>query len=218
MTHKHSPLVQSAADHILLDRWKKIPVAVAVDLLPPQYQIDPLIHPLLPPGQQPVLFGHAVTALCTPPDFGAVLQALRIIKAGEVLMIDGLGNQDYAMIGDVLGGYLAHIGASGIVCDGAVRDTAVLASFSSLSIYTRHINPRGPKSASSGQVNTAVTIGGCHVQPGDLILGDDDGLIAIPVGELPVYIDRCEDKLRLEDKWKTRLESGEDINYIFNLH
>jgi len=51
MTHKHSPLVQSAADHILLDRWKKIPVAVAVDLLPPQYQIDPLIHPLLPPGQ-----------------------------------------------------------------------------------------------------------------------------------------------------------------------
>ena len=218
MTRAHLFTEQNTPDQVLLDRWKKIPVAVAVDLLPTRYQIDPAIRPLLPSGQQPGLFGFAFTALCAPPDFGAVLQALRYMKAGDVLVIDGLGNKDYAMIGDVLGGYLVHIGASGIVCDGAVRDTATLAQFSSLPVYTRHINPRGPKGASSGRIKERVTIGGCDVHPGDLIIGDDDGLIAIPVQELAIYIDRCEDKLNLEEIWKARLKSGEDINDIFNLH
>jgi hypothetical protein len=53
-----------------LERWRSIPVAVAVDVGRAMGQIDPAIRPLLPPGRQPRLFGRAVTALCEPPDFG----------------------------------------------------------------------------------------------------------------------------------------------------
>ena len=59
-----------------IDPWRVVPVAIAVDLVRDHGQIDPDIRPLNPPGRQPRLFGRAVTALCEPPDFGAVLHAL----------------------------------------------------------------------------------------------------------------------------------------------
>ena len=213
MTHApHTPI-----DPALLARWKKIPVAVAVDLLSPAYQIDPAIRPICPPGHQPLLFGRALTARCTPPDFGSVLQALRFMQAGDVLVIDGQGDRVTALIGDVLGGYLVKIGAAGIVCEGAVRDVGTLAKFQTLPVFTRHVTPRGPKGAATKVVNDPVTIGGCSVRAGDLIIGDDDGLIAIPVAALAEGIERCEEKLRLEEAWNKRVQSGEPIETIFNL-
>ena len=71
-----------------IDRWRAVPVAVAVDLGRDRVgQIDPAIRPLQPAGRQPRLFGRAVTALCEPPDFGAVLHALGLVGPGDVLVI-----------------------------------------------------------------------------------------------------------------------------------
>ncbi|SDB52259.1 RraA family protein [Bauldia litoralis] len=91
-----------------IEAWRLIPVAVAVDLVRDDGQIDPAIRPLNPPGRQPRLFGRAVTAHCEPPDFGAVVHALDIVGAGDVLMISAAGNADVAMVGEILGGYLRH--------------------------------------------------------------------------------------------------------------
>uniref|UniRef100_UPI0025F12A58 RraA family protein n=1 Tax=Sphingomonas sp. TaxID=28214 RepID=UPI0025F12A58 len=109
-----------------IEPWRVVPVAVAVDLLRDQGQIDPDIRPLNPPGRQPRLFGRAVTALCEPPDFGAVLYALEQIRPGDVLMIAAAGHRETAMIGDILGGHLRKRGAAGLVFDGAIRDVATL--------------------------------------------------------------------------------------------
>lgn len=200
----------------LLNRWRKIPVPVIVDLAP-ECQIDIAIRPLLPAGRQPALFGRAITARCAPPDFGAVLRAIGQISAGEVLVIDAGGESVWAMIGDILGGHLHRIGAAGIVCDGAVRDTGALAEMQGLSVYARHINPRGPTGAAAGQVNVPVTIGGCAVSPGDLIIGDDDGLAVLTQAQQATLIDRAEAKLALEAEWIRRLASDEPIEQIFGL-
>src|SRR5689334_10725641 len=106
------------------ERWRLVSAAVAADLVRDRGQIDPDIRPLSPPGRQPRLFGRAVTALCEPPDFGAVLHALDQIKQGDVLMIAANGHRHTAMIGEILGGHLRNLGAAGIVCDGAIRDVA----------------------------------------------------------------------------------------------
>jgi 4-hydroxy-4-methyl-2-oxoglutarate aldolase len=79
-----------------IERWRKIPVAIAVDVSKGACLIDPAIRPLRPAGQQPRLFGRAVTAMCEPPDFGAVLRALDLVKSGDVLMIAAKGNSDHA--------------------------------------------------------------------------------------------------------------------------
>ena len=84
-----------------LERWRDIPVAVAVDVGRAKGQIDPAIRPLLQAGRQPRLFGRAVTALCEPPDFGAVLLAIDRIGAGEVLVIAAQGRAETAMIGEL---------------------------------------------------------------------------------------------------------------------
>lgn len=201
----------------LMQRWRKIPVAVAVDLALPHCQIDPQIRPLCPAGQQPALFGQAFPVHCDAPDFGAVLHALAHIQPGQVLVIDAGAHAEHAMIGEVLGGHLQRLGVTGIVCDGAVRDTGHLAQMTGLSVYSRFITPRGPTGAGAGQVNLPVTIGGAKVAPGALIIGDDDGLIALGPDELENLIDAAESKLIIEAEWIFRLEKGDDPRHIFGL-
>lgn len=211
----HEPAIVELPDG-LLARWRAVPVAVAVDLVPEQ-QIDPAIRPLLPPGARPPLFGRAVTVRCTPPDFGAVVRAVGLIRAGGVLVIDAGGAPGTAMIGDVLGGHLHRIGAAGIVCDGAIRDVEGLAAMMGLSAFSRSVTPRGPVSAEGGEVNGKVVIGGCTVTPGDLLLGDGDGLVALTPALLPGLIEKAEAKIALEADWSARLSAGEDPRVIFGL-
>ena len=211
----HAPEVAPVPGE-LLARWRKVPVSVAVDLAP-ERQIDPLVRPLRPAGQQPDLFGRAVTARCAPPDFGAVVHAVGAIGPGEVLVIDAGGDARAAMIGDVLGGELHRKRAAGLVCDGAVRDTAGLAAMAGLAVYSRAVNPRGPDSAEGGEVNGPVSIGGCTVAPGDLVIGDGDGLVALAPAALAGLIDAAEAKLALEADWRARLAAGDAIGAIFGL-
>ena len=130
-------------------RWAAVPVAVAVDMVRDAGQIDPAIRPLRPAGMQPRLFGQAVTVRCEAPDFGAVLHALDVIRRGQVLVIDAAGHRDAAMIGDILSGHLRNKGVSGLVCDGAVRDTGTLGGWTDFAVFSRWITPRGPTGAPS---------------------------------------------------------------------
>ncbi len=211
----HDPAMAPVAED-LLARWRRIPVAVIVDLAP-ERQIDPAIRPLRPAGSQPALFGRAVTVRCAPPDFGAVVVAVGAIRRGEVLVIDAGGDERTAMIGDVLGGHLHRQGAAGLVCEGAIRDVEGLAEMAGLSAYSRWINPKGPVSAAGGEVNGPVVIGGCRVAPGDLMIGDGDGLAAVPPEALAGLIEAAEAKLELEAAWTARLKAGEAIGEIFGL-
>ena len=205
-----------------LDRWREVPVSVIVDLDASIRQVDPSVG-LLPcagragNGARPVLFGRAVTARCEPPDFGAVLHAIDRVGPGEVLVIAAGGVESHAMIGDVLGGHLRAKGAAGIVCDGAVRDTRTLASWSDFPVYRASINPRGPTGATRGAVNVPVTVAGCEVRPGDLIVGDADGLAALSDEDLRTWIGAAEARLETEAGWVRRLADGEGVGAVFDL-
>lgn len=200
-----------------IDRWRTVPVAVAVDLSRDVGQIDPAIRPLLPAGRQPRLFGRAVTALCEPPDFGAVLHALDLVGPGDVLVIAAAGYAETAMIGNILGGHLRRRGGRGVVCDGAVRDVGMLAGWIDFSVYARWITPRGPSSAERGAVNLPVVIGGRLVTPGDLVIGDDDGLVALAPSTVRARIGDAEATLAREAGWEASLAAGRSVRETFGL-
>jgi len=204
----------TAAD---IEAWRSVPVAVAVDLARNGGQIDPAIRPLNPPGRQPALFGRAVTVLCEPPDFGAVLHALDLVGPGDVLMIAAGGNGEFAMLGEILGGHVRNRGGVGVVCDGAVRDVATLVGWTDFSVYARSITPRGPASAERGAVNVPVVIGGSLVAPGDLILGDDDGLVALSPDAIRSRIGQAREKQAREARWIESLASGRSSSETFGL-
>ena len=198
-------------------RWSGIPVAIAVDLVREAGQIDPAIRPLRPAGMQPRLFGQAVTVRCDAPDFGAVLHALDVIQTGQVLVIDAGGYREAAMIGDILSGHLRAKGIAGVICDGAVRDVGTLGSWDDFPVFSRWINPRGPTGAERGAINLPVQIGGAHVAPGDLMIGDDDGLVVLDPANVRLLIADAEAKLSREAGWIEGLTSGEPAANVFGL-
>ncbi len=200
-----------------MDAWRAIPVAVAVDLLRGVGHVDPAIRPLNRPGRQPRLFGRAVTVRCEPPDFGAVVRVLDIVGPGDVVMIAAAGNADFAMIGEILGGHLRRKGCAGLVCDGAVRDVATLAGWPDFSVFTRSVTPRGPLSAERGAVNLPVVIGGEMVSPGDLVLGDDDGVVVLSPEAVRTRIGDARARLTLEAEWIRSLADGRTARETFGL-
>jgi 4-hydroxy-4-methyl-2-oxoglutarate aldolase len=200
-----------------IERWRAVPTAIIADVSNGACQIDPAIRPLLPPGRQPKLFGRAVTAHCAPPDFGAVLHAMDLVGEGDVLVIAAGGDRMTAMIGEILGGQLRRRGAAGLMCDGAVRDVGELAGFADFSVFTRHITPRGPSSWGEGVVNGAVRFGGRTINPGDLIIGDDDGLVSLTPADMAVHIEASENKLALEAEWQKSLSGGRSVAETFGL-
>lgn len=191
-----------------LSDWAQIPVAVAVDTVPGARQIDPAIRPLRPAGQQPRLMGRAITVECHAPDFGAVLHALDLVGKGDVLVIAARGHRDHAMIGDILSGHLRDKGAAGVIVDGAIRDTATLGRWDDFAAFARHITPRGPTGADLGTVNAPVTFAGTLIHPGDLILGDDDGLVCLPPACWESGLVPARAKLALEERWTDALRTG----------
>ena len=199
-----------------VEAWRAIPVAVAVDLSP-ESQIDPAIRPINPPGKQPRLFGRAVTVSCAPPDFGAVVHALEHIGKGEVLVIAAGGDAVTAMIGEILSGHLRNRGAAGVVCDGAVRDVATLSGWSDFAVFSRSITPRGPTSAADGTINAPVTIGGRRVMPGDLVIGDDDGLVSLSPETVRSRIPDAEARLARETGWIDSLAAGRSVVETFGV-
>lgn len=212
----HAPPVPDLTEAEIA-RWKAVPSAIAVDLVRDSGQIDPAIRPLRPAGLQPRLFGQAVTVQCEAPDFGAVLHALDVVQRGQVLVIAAGGYRDAAMIGDILSGHLRQKGVAGVVCDGAVRDTGTLGGWDDFAVYSRWINPRGPTGADRGAVNLPVLIGGCRVAPGDLVIGDDDGLVSLAPQAVRSLVADAEAKLARETGWTQALATGKSAVEVFGL-
>jgi 4-hydroxy-4-methyl-2-oxoglutarate aldolase len=121
------------------------------------------------------------------------------------------------MIGEILGNHVRRRGGVGIVCDGAVRDVAQLAAWTDLAVFARAVNPRGPISLERGEVNVAVTVGGRTVRPGDLLLGDDDGLAALDPAAARTLIAAAEAKLAREAIWLASLAQGRSVAETFGL-
>ncbi len=132
-------------------------------------------------------------------------------------MLAAGGNAETAMIGEILCGHLRSQGGAGVVCDGAVRDVATLAGWDDFSVFARHVTPRGPSGVARGSVNVPVVVGGVIVSPGDLLIGDDDGLVALSPAAIRDGIAGAEAKIALEAEWIASLASGIPVHEIFGL-
>ncbi|WP_345830674.1 RraA family protein [Erwinia sp. HDF1-3R] len=124
--------------------------------------------------------GFALPVLVTPGDNAAVIKALDVIQPGDVVMINGQGHTDRALVGEQLTQRFQHAGAAAQVIDGAVRDRKVIAA-TGLPTYSRAITPAGPFKNGPGVIGEPVALGGVVCAAGDIVVGDDDGIIIIPL-------------------------------------
>jgi regulator of RNase E activity RraA len=129
----------------------------------------------------PQLCGPAVTVWTKPGDILYVLKATDLIADGDVLVVDGGGRLDAAVIGDIAGQALADLGCDGLVVDGAVRDLDGLDA-AGLATFAAGAHPATGSNQGPGAINVVVQCGGVTVRPGDVVRGDASGLVVVPRG------------------------------------
>lgn len=121
--------------------------------------------------------GVAFTIKTAAGDNRVIHQALDLFRPGDVLVVDGGGDMTRALVGEIMSLIAELRGAAGMVIDGAVRDAAIL-SKSSFPVFARTAIHRGPYKNGPGEINVPVSVGGMVVNPGDIVVGDDDGVVA----------------------------------------
>ena len=129
-----------------------------------------------------VLCGPAVTVRVRPGDNLMIHKALMMVAPGDVLVIDGGGDVSQALVGGLIRTTCVTKKLAGLVIDGAIRDLVEWAE-DGMPIFARGHTHRGPSKDGPGEVNVPVSCAGLVVMPGDLIVGDADGVIAVPAAE-----------------------------------
>lgn len=190
-----------------------IPVAVLGDELNRAGIMQAALRPL----RTPVRFaGSALTVECMVGDNSALHYALAQLVRGQVVVADARGHVDTAVWGEVMHTSAYARGAVAAVIDGSVRDFAALSS-SPLPVYCRGICARGPHKGWGGSVNRQIHCGGVTVNPGDLIVGDDDGIVVIRPGQLKGLQDRCRARLAREAEVLRLVAAGEPTTRVLGL-
>src|SRR5215471_2803100 len=172
--------------------------------------MDPVLRPVTSFRQ---MVGRARTVRCRD-DFLTVIRALHDSEPGEVLVIDG-GGGSRALAGELFATEAVRRKLAGIVIDGACRDTPKLATLG-LPFYARWVCPAAGTAERLGTTQQAVVCGGVSVQPGDIVLGDRDGIVVVSEAELLALLPRAEEVQRTEARVLERLERGEGLLGMLN--
>jgi RraA family protein len=193
------------ADPKVIALLREIPVAALSDNM--HRNIGTVgLQPYHRPGKQ-TMAGTAVTARSRGGDNLTYLRALEFCRPGDVLVIDAGGDLANAVVGGILSYYAAHIGVVGVVVDGAVRDVAEIRE-RDFPIYARGVTHRGPYKDGPGEINVPVSVGGMVVNPGDIVVGDQDGLLSIPQPGVEQLVERARAHLEAEAKTIQAMKEG----------
>ncbi len=159
----------------LVERFQGMAVANIADCMERIAAVDSKIAPV-GKGQ---LLGTAFTVRLPQGDNLMFHAAMDLAQRGDVIVIDAGGFTERAIFGEIMATYCKTRGIQGIVCDGAIRDCEALAKMEDFPIYARAATPNGPYKNGPGEINVPVVIGGKVVFPGDIVVGDADGVAFI---------------------------------------
>lgn len=178
------------ADPVLVRRFAELPVANVSDVMSRMVAGGPKLRPLHAGG---VLAGPAFTVKSRPGDNLMLHKALDLASPGDVIVVDAGGDLTNAMLGEMMLAHAETRGLAGVVVHGAVRDLAAIRS-GTFPVYAAGVTHRGPYKNGPGEINVSISLDGMIVEPGDLILGDDDGVVSVPYAEAEAICTEAEKK------------------------
>jgi regulator of RNase E activity RraA len=156
------------------------------------------------------LCGVALTVRVRPGDNLMIHRALTLVQPGDVIVVDGSGELSHALVGGVMRLAALARGVAGFVLDGAIRDVAEWAE-GELPVFARGVSHRRPSKDGPGEINVPIACAGLVVAPGDLVLGDADGVIAIAPARLSqLLVDMREKEAQEEEQQSHYLAARTD--------
>ena len=143
--------------------------------------------------------GPAVTVEVRPGDNLMIHAAMSLAKPGDVLVIDGKGDTTCALMGTIMMTACKQLGLAGVILDAAVRDSEEIIEMG-FPVFSVGTNPNGPTKFVPGRINWPVSVGGIAITPGDLVVGDADGVVVIEREKAAAMLPLAQKKLDDETK------------------
>ena len=136
------------------------------------------MHARIRPMNGSLLLGTAITVKTNPGDNLMLYAAIELAQPGDVIVIDAQGEMSNAITGELMLTWAQTKGLAGVIIDGAVRDAAAITDMT-MPVYASGVTPNGPFKNGPGEVNASISCGGVMVKPGDIVVGDADGIVVI---------------------------------------
>jgi len=195
---------QRKVDAAVIEQYRDVAVAHASDNMARMFHAGVSLRPLHAGGG---LVGPALTVKVRPGDNLLVHKALNMAEPGDVIVVDAGGDMTNAIIGELMLAYAKLRGVAGIVIHGAVRDIAAIRA-DALPVYAAGVTHRGPYKDGPGEINGAIAIQGMVIEPGDLMLGDEDGVLCIPFEAAAAVYEGVLATRRREERVLAEIRSG----------
>ncbi|MHA7685776.1 RraA family protein [Cupriavidus sp. PET2-C1] len=151
--------------------------------------------------------GPAFPVRVRPGDNLFLHKALDVAQPGDVIVCDAGGALENAILGEMMGNYAQSRGIAAIVIDGAVRDLVGLGRLG-IPVVARGVTPNGPYKTGPGEVGYPISVGGLSIAAGDLVVGDDDGVIVLPRADAAFVIERARAQVDVEAHWAQQIADG----------
>lgn len=200
-------------DEKLIEEFKKLDVSTVYEA---QGKIGLMDYQLKPILQNTLICGPAVTAVCQAGDNLMIHAAIEVCKPGDVLVITTVGETVAGMIGELIVSALIKRGVQGVIIDSGIRDVAQIRELG-FPIWTRAVFSQGTTKVKGGWVNAPTVCGGVSVDPGDLIMADDDGVVVVKKADFQFALESSQLRLLKEKGTKEKIARAELSLDFYNL-
>jgi RraA family protein len=180
------------------------------DLLNRLFTMARVIMPMTDPSLR--ILGPACTVKVFPGDNLMVHKSLDLAHPGDVIVVDASGSVLTAVMGDLVATKARHRGISGFVVDGLIRDLPEILELGDFPVFARGVTPIGPLHRGPGEVNYPVSAGGIVVNPGDIVVGDHNGVVVVPQDVAIELLDRLNTRSAIEADYHAAVSRGDFSN------
>jgi 4-hydroxy-4-methyl-2-oxoglutarate aldolase len=189
----------------LIDEFERLPTAIISDALNGSNTMNAEIRAIT---QGLHIAGPALTVRCFPGDESTLAVAIqKHAKKGDVIVVCGHGVTESEYGGGIMARFCIHKGVKGMVIDGVTRDFEDLRELR-FPVFCRGFHPRSAAHQTLGQINVPISCGGVAIYPGDIIVGDDDGVVVIPKDIAEKILDKSKKCAAVEEEIKDALDKG----------
>jgi regulator of RNase E activity RraA len=194
----------------VIPRLARFDTPTISDLMNRLYTMSPLIRNLTDPTLR--IIGPACTVKVYPGDNLMVHKSLDVAQPGDVIVVDAANSGNTAVLGDLVSTKARHRGVAGFVVDGMIRDLPGIRALGDFPVFARGVTPIGPLHRGPGEINHPVSAGGIVVNPGDIIVGDLNGVVVVPRGIAEELLSRLEAREAAESSYTAAVARGEFSN------
>ncbi len=167
--------------------------------------LQPYMRPIYPTAR---LAGSAITVLCHPGDNMMIHAAIEVCQPGDVLVVATTSPSTCGMFGELMGTSCQTHGIRGLILDAGIRDVADLTTMN-FPVWAKAISAQGPLKVVPGSVNVPIVCAGAQVNPGDVVVGDVDGIVIVPRAHVAAVARLGQERVEKEAQVRARLKAGE---------